>query len=39
MLGRDGVEKVIEIDMDEAGRKMFQGSVDHVKELVKAVKI
>ena len=39
VLGKDGVEKVIEIEMDEAERKMFQGSVEHVKELVKAVKI
>src|SRR5438874_3654624 len=39
VLGKDGVEKVIEIEMDDAERRMFQGSVDHVKELVKAVKI
>ena len=39
ILGKDGVEKVIEIDMDESERRMFQGSVEHVKELVKAVKI
>src|SRR2546423_10160817 len=38
-LGQDGVEKVIEIEMDDTERRMFQGSVDHVKELVKAVKI
>jgi malate dehydrogenase len=39
VLGKDGVEKVIEIEMDDAERKMFQSSVEHVKELVKAVKV
>src|SRR5436190_17919827 len=39
VLGKDGVEKVIEVEMDEGERKRFQGSVDHVKELVRAVKI
>ena len=39
VLGTDGVEKIIEIEMDDAERKMFQTSVDHVKDLVKAVKI
>jgi malate dehydrogenase len=39
VLGTDGVERVIEIDMDETERKMFQSSVDHVKELVKTVKL
>ena len=39
VLGTAGVEKVIEIELDDAERKMFQTSVDHVKELVKAVKL
>jgi len=39
VLGKDGVEKVLEIEMDDAERRMFQSSVDHVKELVKAVKV
>ena len=39
ILGTDGVEKIIEIELDDAERKMFQGSVEHVKELVKAVKL
>ena len=39
ILGKDGVEKVIEIEMDEGERRMFQSSVEHVKELVKAVKV
>lgn len=39
ILGTDGVEKIIEIEMDANEKKMFQSSVDHVKELVKTVKI
>jgi malate dehydrogenase len=39
VLGSGGVEKVIEIEMDEAERKMFDSSVEHVKELVKVVKM
>jgi malate dehydrogenase len=39
VLGKDGVEKVIEIEMDEGERRMFQSSVEHVKELVRAVKV
>src|SRR5215211_5953693 len=39
VLGTDGVEKVIEIDLDDKEKKMFQTSVDHVKELVKTVKM
>src|SRR5687767_8211250 len=39
LIGTDGVERIIEIDMDDAERKMFQSSVDHVKELVATVKM
>jgi malate dehydrogenase len=39
ILGSAGVERIIEIQMDENERKMMQSSVDHVKELVKSVKI
>jgi malate dehydrogenase len=39
VLGTGGVEKIIEIELDDAERKMFQSSVDHVKELVKTVKL
>jgi malate dehydrogenase len=39
VLGKDGVEKVIEIELDADEKKMFQTSVDHVKELVAAVKM
>src|SRR4030081_2531661 len=33
VLGTGGVEKIIEIELDDAERKMFQTSVEHVKEL------
>jgi malate dehydrogenase len=39
ILGSTGVERIIEVDLDETERKMFQSSVDHVKELVQAVKL
>jgi malate dehydrogenase len=39
VLGREGVERVIEIELEGEERKMFQTSVDHVKELVSAVKM
>ena len=39
ILGTNGVERVIEIELDGDEKKMFQTSVDHVKELVKAVKM
>lgn len=39
VLGTGGVEKVLEIELDDAERKMFQASVDHVKELVKNIKL
>ncbi len=38
VLGSNGVEKVLEIELDESEKRAFQTSVDHVKELVKAVK-
>jgi malate dehydrogenase len=34
MLGRNGVEKVIEVELDETERKALDTSVAHVKELV-----
>lgn len=34
MLGASGVEKVIEVELDDAERAMFDSSVSHVKELV-----
>src|SRR5438093_1053255 len=39
VLGSGGVEKIIEIELDAEEKKMFQASVDHVKELVKVVKM
>jgi malate dehydrogenase len=39
VLGTEGVEKVIEVELDADEKKMFQTSVDHVKDLVKAVKM
>jgi malate dehydrogenase len=39
ILGTRGVEKVIEIELDAAETAMFQSSVQHVKDLVKSVKI
>jgi malate dehydrogenase len=39
ILGSEGVEKIIEIEMDAKERQMFQTSVAHVKELVATVKL
>jgi malate dehydrogenase len=39
ILGTDGVEKIIEIQLDDAEKKMLATSVQHVKDLVKTVKI
>jgi len=39
LLGTEGVERVFEIELDDQERKMFQSSVEHVKELVNAVKL
>ncbi len=38
VIGAGGVERIVEIDLDEAGRANFQVSVDAVKELVEACK-
>lgn len=39
VLGTEGVERIIEVELDADEKKMFQTSVDHVKDLVKAVKL
>jgi malate dehydrogenase len=39
VLGTEGVEKILEVELDDGERKMFQTSVEHVKELVKSVKL
>ena len=36
VLGRNGVEKVIEIDLNEKEKDMFKKTVEHVKSLVEA---
>ncbi len=38
VLGRNGVEKVIELELDAREKEMFNTSVEHVKELCKATK-
>jgi malate dehydrogenase len=35
MLGANGVERVIEVELDAGERRLFETSVSHVKELVK----
>jgi malate dehydrogenase len=37
ILGRRGVEQVVELDLNEAEQTMFRRSLDHVKELVARV--
>ena len=39
VLGSGGVERVIEVELDATEKKMFLTSVEHVKELVKVVKM
>ena len=39
VLGTNGVERIIEVELDAEEKKMFQTSVDHVKDLVKVVKM
>jgi malate dehydrogenase len=39
VLGSAGVERIIEVDLDADERQMFQASVQHVKDLVAAVKL
>jgi len=39
VLGTEGVERIIEIELDDEEQKMFRTSVDHVKDLVKVVKM
>ncbi|MFA9477887.1 malate dehydrogenase [Phycisphaerales bacterium AB-hyl4] len=38
LLGKDGVEKIIEIDLDGDEKKLMDESISHVKELVKVVR-
>jgi len=39
VLGSEGVEKILEIELDESEKRMFQVSIDHVKDLVRIVKM
>ena len=39
VLGTAGVEPIVETELDAKEKAMFQSSVDHVKELVKSVKM
>jgi malate dehydrogenase len=39
VLGSKGVERIIEVELDAEEKKAFQTSVDHVKDLVKVVKL
>ena len=39
VLGTNGVERIIEIELDESEKQALQTSVDHVKELVASVKM
>jgi malate dehydrogenase len=38
VLGADGVERVIEIELDAAERKLFDASVEHVRTLVEQIR-
>jgi malate dehydrogenase len=39
ILGANGVEKVIEIELDPQERKLFDASLDHVRKLVTEIKL
>ncbi len=39
VLGADGMEKVIEIELDAAERKLFDASVEHVRTLVEQIRL
>jgi malate dehydrogenase len=39
VLGSDGMEKVIEIELDAAERKLFDASVEHVRTLVGQIRL
>jgi len=37
LMGAGGVEKIIDIDLNAADKKAFAESLDHVKDIVKAM--
>ena len=39
VLGADGVERVIEVEMDAEERKLFDASVEHVRSLVEQIEL
>jgi malate dehydrogenase len=39
VLGSDGVERVLEVELDEAERKAFDASVEHVRTLVDQIQL
>ena len=39
VLGSDGVERVLEVEMDADERKLFDASVEHVRSLVEQIKL
>ena len=39
VLGANGVEKVIEVELDADERKLFDASVEHVRTLVKQIEL
>jgi len=39
ILGADGVEKVLEVEMDAGERKLFDASVEHVRSLVEKISL
>ena len=39
ILGAGGVEKIIELELDPAERKLFDASVDHVRKLVAEIQL
>jgi malate dehydrogenase len=39
VLGANGVERVIEVELDADERKLFDASVEHVRTLVKQIEL
>jgi malate dehydrogenase len=39
VLGADGVEKILEVDLNAEEQKMFDASVQHVRTLVEQIKL
>jgi malate dehydrogenase len=39
VLGAGGVERVLEVDLDEEERKLFDASVEHVRSLVASIEL